>query len=689
MSEVIFHFDGTEYKVNCKTNEPMETIIDKFQINNGLNDNNNIFYLYNGTKMNNKKLTFIEQANDSDKDSKIMNIVVIMNEDVQRNNKVISKDIICPICKEIVLISINDFKIDLSGCKCKQNLNNLSLFEYEETQKIDLIKIKCGQCNSSNKFEAYENQFFYCFTCNKNLCSICKNQHDKNHLIINEDDKNYICKYHGEPFCKYCKTCKENICVICEKMHLHHELIDLGKIMPNKERLLTNNKEIKNIFVIFKYRINILIGMLNKMLKIIETYDLISTNLIKNFNERKRNYNSFKNLFYLKNYNEKIVKDLNNITNDYKLYNIYEYAFNYFYNENGEKYSGEMKNGLKDGKGILYYSKDLEINEKIYEGDWKNDKREGKGIMFWKNGETYRGEWKNDKRDGKGKMNYKNGETYEGNWKNDKYEGYGIKNYKNGDKYEGYWKNNKYYGKGLKYYNNGERYDGDWINDIKEGKGKYFYKNGEKYEGEWKNDKFNGSGVYYYKNGEKYSGQWIDNIYNGRGFYHYENGDEYEGDWKNGKREGKGIIQYKNGFRYFGDWKNDIKLGKCLIHYSNKDQYDGDWKNEEKNGYGEYYYNDGGSYKGYWKDGKRNGNGIMLWKNGDKYEGGWKDDKREGNGKMYYAQAGEYYDGEWNNDKRDGKGTLTLRNGKKKTGPWKDDEFKGIDLLKSFSKIFK
>ena len=197
-----------------------------------------------------KGLTFIEQANDTDKDSKIMNIVVIMNEVFQGNNKIQSKDIICPICKEIILINIKDFKIDLSGCKCKLNLNNLSLFQYEQTQKIDLLKIKCDQCNERNKFDSHKNIFYFCFTCNKNLCPLCKENHNQSHLIINEDDKNYICKYHGELFCKYCKTCKENICVRCEKKHLYHKLIDLGKIIPNKDELLKNNEQLKDILLI-------------------------------------------------------------------------------------------------------------------------------------------------------------------------------------------------------------------------------------------------------------------------------------------------------------------------------------------------------------------------------------------------------------------------------------------------------
>ena len=37
-----------------------------------------------------------------------------------------------------------------------------------------------------------------------------------------------------------------------------------------------------------------------------------------------------------------------------------------------------------------------------YEGDWKNNVYEGKGIYFWKDGRKYEGNWKNDKKEGVG-----------------------------------------------------------------------------------------------------------------------------------------------------------------------------------------------------------------------------------------------------------------------------------------------
>eukprot|EP00826_Nyctotherus_ovalis_P017159 TRINITY_DN1502_c0_g2_i1.p1 TRINITY_DN1502_c0_g2~~TRINITY_DN1502_c0_g2_i1.p1 ORF type:complete len:386 (-),score=91.82 TRINITY_DN1502_c0_g2_i1:526-1683(-) len=55
----------------------------------------------------------------------------------------------------------------------------------------------------------------------------------------------------------------------------------------------------------------------------------------------------------------------------------------------GDKYEGEVKNGKRDGHGIMYY-KD---NGDQYEGGWKDDKKHGKGVIRYHNGMTSTGEW--------------------------------------------------------------------------------------------------------------------------------------------------------------------------------------------------------------------------------------------------------------------------------------------------------
>ena len=134
MAEVIFNYEGINTIIQCDENEKIEEIIKTFLIKINDSQNNNLVYLYNGQKINNE-LTFKEQANELDKNRKKMYILAIIFEDEENNIKeVISKDIICPICKENSLIAIKDYKININGCKNNHQNENILLNLFEETQ---------------------------------------------------------------------------------------------------------------------------------------------------------------------------------------------------------------------------------------------------------------------------------------------------------------------------------------------------------------------------------------------------------------------------------------------------------------------------------------------------------------------------------------------------------------------------
>ena len=229
--------------------------------------------------------------------------------------------------------------------------------------------------------------------------------------------------------------------------------------------------------------------------------------------------------------------------------------------KSGERYEGGFKNGLKEGKGVEYYS-----NGERFEGYFRNGLREGKGKYIWKNGDKYEGDFKKGKREGNGIMYYKNGSRYEGEFKNGKPEGKGIYNWNEG-RYEGDFKNGKREGKGKIDYKNGNIYEGDFKNDIPEGKGKFFSNNGYRYEGDYKNGQPEGKGIAYYNNGDKYEGIFKNGKPEGKGKYYMITGNKYEGDFRNGKPEGKGIMYFKNGDRYVGDYKNGKPEGNGIMHH--------------------------------------------------------------------------------------------------------------------------
>ena len=173
-----------------------------------------------------------------------MDVIVYNNFEANHEKKeIISREIICPKCKENCLIDFKNFKITFNKCKNNHNYNDILLNYFELTQTIDLKEIICEICKNNNKGDTHNNEFYICNNCNKNICPLCKSIHDKNHNIINFNDKNYICKKHNDIFNKFCKACNENICIFCEEEHKNHDIIDLSSIIIKKDEFSKILKE--------------------------------------------------------------------------------------------------------------------------------------------------------------------------------------------------------------------------------------------------------------------------------------------------------------------------------------------------------------------------------------------------------------------------------------------------------------
>ena len=125
-AKVIFTLNGIQTEIQCLINEKMRNIINRFNIKSQININK-AQYLYNGNQIN-LDITFYDQANVYDKQTKTMNILVYTNESIISTNggKIKSKEIICPKCKENCLISFDNYKIQLYQCKNGHFFNNIS-----------------------------------------------------------------------------------------------------------------------------------------------------------------------------------------------------------------------------------------------------------------------------------------------------------------------------------------------------------------------------------------------------------------------------------------------------------------------------------------------------------------------------------------------------------------------------------
>ena len=298
-----------------------------------------------------------------------MNIVVYDKNSmlINKNERIIkSKDIICPKCGELCLINFNDYKILLNNCKNK-HVNIISFNEFEDTQNINENKIICYICNN-NKGKTYNNTFFLCGVCNKNICPLCKVNHNKDHILIDYDNKNYLCHKHNEQFVSYCDICKENLCMRCDMEHdNNHKIISYKEIKPkNLNNIKDKIKEIKDIIDKFNNNIDEIIILLQNIKNNIEKIYVINNNILNNFDVKNRSYQIFNNINNIDNLNNNIImNDLKNIINESNVKNKFSKIFNLYEKiskNNVIKSNNEVKN-----KEEKEYNKDMGISEYRYE----------------------------------------------------------------------------------------------------------------------------------------------------------------------------------------------------------------------------------------------------------------------------------------------------------------------------------
>ena len=173
MAEILFIYEGGKTKIKCNNlQEKMKDIINKFK-NKIKDEDNNLCYLYNGDIINEElKLNEIIK----DKNEKKINLIVYKSEDKVNEKEIILNEIICPECKENILINIKSYKINLYECKNGHKKENILLNEFENIQKIDISKIVCNKCYKNNN--NINEELYICKECNINLCPLCKYKHD-------------------------------------------------------------------------------------------------------------------------------------------------------------------------------------------------------------------------------------------------------------------------------------------------------------------------------------------------------------------------------------------------------------------------------------------------------------------------------------------------------------------------------
>jgi hypothetical protein len=113
-------------------------------------------------------------------------------------------------------------------------------------------------------------------------------------------------------------------------------------------------------------------------------------------------------------------------------------------------YDGDYHEDKEEGKGNKYYYTPDGLDLMKYSGEFKNGMKEGCGVLDFINGAKYSGSWVKDAMSGKGCYQYVNSEiiSYDGNWEDNEWNGEGIVSYRNGSIFNGIFKNNLCHGQG-------------------------------------------------------------------------------------------------------------------------------------------------------------------------------------------------------------------------------------------------
>ena len=389
MSQVEFNYKGIITTLLCSEKDKMEEICKNFAIKSSI-DFKKLCFLYLGNQID-LQLTFEETINKEDKEKKSISILVkdINSIGINKNRSIIkSKFPICPECKENIKFDVDDDKKINLECKNGHSIK-LLIKEYENSQKIDISKIKCNECTNT-KFNASNNEMYICNNCDIKLCPLCINKHNRNHNIINYELKDSICRKHNKIYISYCNKCKLNMCFNCQKEHESHDILLFLDIISNKDELLNNLNDFRKVMNIFDKDIEDIINKLKYVKKNVKMLYNMYYNMINNYEEKYRNYEILASLYSINN--NKIIRyikeiiSMNNIHNKFEnIINIYkktefhdEITMIYNINNNekikilGKQFVENNKNNCK----ILYKNKEYELTEEFDTKNINKDKLE-------------------------------------------------------------------------------------------------------------------------------------------------------------------------------------------------------------------------------------------------------------------------------------------------------------------------
>ena len=323
-----FCFYGQEIKVQCLKDNTMELVFQKF-CEKAKTDIKSVYFLCNGNMVNNYNKKVGEMLNGHNTLKLIVQDIENDDDIINAQEKIFPKEILCPECDEekSCIINISDYKITLNKCDNNHNSEKILLKKYlEKAKNVDNSKIKCENCETT-KSKVYNNYFYKCLDCKKNICPLCKTKHDKKHTIINYDLKNYLCDKHNLNVVNYCNKCHKNLCFICscedDETHELENLVELyrkNKVINNLHALRKAIDDYKNIEKSNDVKFDASQKTaFEKTVNNLETYYKISENILNNFDLNLTNYQKINNRINIYKANLLIIEDLDKIIKETKV----------------------------------------------------------------------------------------------------------------------------------------------------------------------------------------------------------------------------------------------------------------------------------------------------------------------------------------------------------------------------------
>ena len=322
-SETKIHFIYQNQKIEMKFNKNdfVKDILASFalKVEKSIDDFN---FLYSGEKIAINVVQKLCDLNNKDEEINIsvypknestlkpVNLIMPMNLKFKESNH-----IICPKCKNMSEIDINNFKISLKNCNNNHSMSGFFMNDFVNTQYIDESRIKCKYCNKSENdiLNDKNNKLLLC-SCRAIICNSCLDKHkeenekknDKNekHTTIEYKNKDYFCIEHNICFNGYCHNCKKNICDKCGKdKHNKHRIDYFNKISPKEvfiKKIKDLNVDLINKVNKFNQELKELIDLINNISNNIQN-DLkiflkITNNIIDDYNSSLSNYQTIQNI---------------------------------------------------------------------------------------------------------------------------------------------------------------------------------------------------------------------------------------------------------------------------------------------------------------------------------------------------------------------------------------------------------